>query len=81
MHESSMALKQWLHKMSDLLSPDGSAALLLPFQRKNEVMNYAAEFQLKPCRIANVRQSDRHDFFRVMILFTKKDRTLVEEEL
>lgn len=53
------------------LSPNGSCALMLSFERREICIRAAAETGLFPSRELWLKQTPAHDYFRVMVQFEK----------
>lgn len=66
-HSSHLALYQLLGRIKDLLNPQGRFFLLLPYKRKGEYPDLFANAGLFLTRVCRVRQSPRHDYFRLLV--------------
>jgi tRNA1Val (adenine37-N6)-methyltransferase len=80
-HEDGMTIAQLLPKVVELLNPHGWLALLLPYYRQQEVLDAAAKHGLYATEICAVKQSNRHDCFRSMLLFGKQTTELPSQLL
>ncbi len=67
-HGEELLLKDLLVIIKNKLKPDGLFCLLLPYKRNAEAKILLNEAGLHITQITFVRQSTRHDFFRIMIL-------------
>lgn len=78
-HEHSLTLKELLTETDRLLSANGYCAFLLPHHRKNELLEMAAAQGLFPSSICMVKQTPKHEPFRVMF-FMQREKVIVREE-
>jgi tRNA1Val (adenine37-N6)-methyltransferase len=67
-HSDELRLKDLLKIIKKNLSADGIFCLLLPYKRNAEVKTLLAEKGFLITQMIFVRQSTRHDFFRIMIM-------------
>ncbi len=72
-HDSGLLLPELFKIVKENLSLSGHFFLLLPFKRNQEVRELLLEQELTLEQIAFVRQTTKHDYFRMMI--TGKLRT------
>jgi tRNA1Val (adenine37-N6)-methyltransferase len=72
LHEQSLSLQELLTVADAQLTPEGRLAILLPFHRKEQCIQLASENGLYPQQICDVRQTDKHGYFRTMLLFVKQ---------
>jgi tRNA1Val (adenine37-N6)-methyltransferase len=68
-HETELALDQLFVTVRQRLSANGHFALLLPYTRLDAANELAAASALQPICTCAVRQTEKHDFFRVMIIY------------
>lgn len=80
-HEHSLTLKELLKETGRLLSANGHCAFLLPCHRKNELLEIAAAQGLFPSSICMVKQTPKHEPFRVMLLMQRNKTNALEEEI
>lgn len=66
-HSSSLTLQELLSIIKEYLNDDGYFFLLLPYKRNEEIKNLFKDHQLHISKIVFVRQSTKHDFFRIML--------------
>ena len=71
-HDETLTLETLLSIVSLRLSPEGSFAVLLPYQRSAYCMTIAASVHLFPADIVSVKQSTHQKYFRSMMLFKKQ---------
>ena len=70
-HAATLNFQELLSAVERLLEPDGSFGLLLPYHRKNDLLEYANVHSFWPGHQLNIRQTPRHNFFRSVIWFSK----------
>jgi tRNA1Val (adenine37-N6)-methyltransferase len=66
-HSENLTLKELLVIIKDNLSKTGSFFLLLPYKRNEEIKKLLNVHELKISKILFVRQSVKHDYFRIFI--------------
>ncbi len=66
-HSEQLTLRDLLMAIKRHLSPGGSFYLLLPFKRNDEVRKLLLENDMPVTQIVLVRQSVKHDYFRIML--------------
>ena len=66
-HQSGLSLKDLLSAIKLHLSPEGKFFFLLPYKRNKEIKSIFFQHNLSILKIVFVRQSKRHDYFRVML--------------
>ena len=66
-HNDGLLLPELLTIIKKNLKPDGTFFLLLPFKRNEEIKKMLTESDLAIQQLTFVRQSTRHNFFRVML--------------
>lgn len=64
-HSTHLPLSSLLKKGKSLLQPDGKLAILLPYFRAHEFETEAAKNELYIEKKLSVKQTPKHDFFRV----------------
>lgn len=67
-HSDKLELSELLVIIKNNLATDGIFCLLLPFKRNNEIKILLSENRLSITRITYVRQSESHDYFRIMLI-------------
>jgi tRNA1Val (adenine37-N6)-methyltransferase len=70
LHSEQLALHELISIAGSLLETGGTLALLLPFHRRQACIETAGQHRLFLKREALVRQTEQHDFFRVMLCFS-----------
>ena len=82
-HQSGLLVKDLLSVVKSVLSPKGIFYFLLPYKRDDEIRRALLEKDFAILKIVFVRQSSRHDYFRIMVSGKLKDEndteTLVDE--
>jgi tRNA1Val (adenine37-N6)-methyltransferase len=63
------------------LDPTGLFCLLLPYKRNEEIKKLMIENEFEILQMTFVRQSVKHDYFRIMIKGQLKTNELVETEI
>ena len=66
-HSQSLTLKELLAIIKENLSLSGSFFLLLPYKRKDEIKKLFNDDQVHISKMILVRQSVKHDYFRILI--------------
>jgi tRNA1Val (adenine37-N6)-methyltransferase len=78
-HSENLTLKELLNIIKNNLNRDGCFFLLLPYKRNDEIKRLLKDQQLYVSKILFVRQSIKHDYFRI---FVKGDlKTSVPQEI
>jgi len=67
-HSENLTLKELLVIIKDNLSKTGSFFLLLPYKRNEEIKKLLKDQELNISKILFVRQSVKHDYFRIMLM-------------
>lgn len=80
-HDRSLTLQQLAGRGAEWLAPEGSLALLLPDHRLSEFEEMARLQGLYLQKKIRVRQSPKHDFFRGIMFFKKKQSRLITDEI
>ena len=66
-HSENLTLKELLVIIKDQLMKTGSFFLLLPYKRNDEIKKLFKDHELNISKILFVRQSVKHDYFRIFI--------------
>ncbi len=66
-HSEELKLEQLLNIIKDNLNSDGTFFMLLPYKRNKEVRELFKDHQLHIAKLLFVRQSIKHDYFRIML--------------
>lgn len=80
-HNSGLALKELIAIVTQLLSQEGYFAILLPFQRIREFRKLLEEMDFYIKIELVIRHSVKHDPFRGVLIFSRKEVDLIKEEL
>jgi tRNA1Val (adenine37-N6)-methyltransferase len=76
-HSENLTLEELLSVIKNNLNPDGSFFLLLPYKRNEEIKRLFKDHELSISKILFIRQSVKHDYFRI---FLKGDLRKKEKE-
>lgn len=79
LHSSSLSLEGLLVAIKQQLSANGSFAILLPYHRSDEFIRLAEGFFLQQKTL--VRQTERHGYFRSMLLFAAQPTGTIESDI
>ena len=66
-HSDSLKLQELLYTIKTNLSADGNFFLLLPYKRNDEIKRLFKDHQLHISKLLLIRQSVKHDYFRIFI--------------
>ncbi len=83
-HNEGLLLPELLTSIKKNLKHDGAFFLLLPFKRNEEIRKLLTETELAIRQLIFVRQSIKHDFFRVMLegkLYTDEKTEIMIDEI
>ena len=80
LHDASLTLSELLFVVKKNLQEDGKFAVLLPFHRSAYFEQLAKNDELFLEQKVQVRQTDKHDYFRAMMLFGTKEVSTAETE-
>ena len=81
LHDASLTLSELLFVVKKNLQEDGKFVVLLPFHRSAYFEQLAKDNGLFLEHKVLVRQTDKHDYFRAMMLFGTKEVSTKESEL
>jgi tRNA1Val (adenine37-N6)-methyltransferase len=70
-HNTTLTLANLINNANKNLNANGWLALLLPYSRHQEVLALAQSFNLYPYAQTLVRQTNAHNWFRGMYIFSK----------
>ncbi len=79
-HSQNLTLKELLAIIKNNLTPLGSFFLLLPYKRTEEIKELFKDNELNISKILFVRQSVKHDYFRIMIKGKLSEQNSLETE-
>lgn len=81
-HDETLRLEGLISIAYRQLSSSGVFAVLIPYHRSVYCIDIAAKYNLFPFKMAGVKQSVNHNFFRRMIVFKKNiSMDVMKEEL
>ena len=80
-HDTSLTLDKLLQVVKKLLKDDGLFAVLLPYHRVEYFIAAAKEIELLLNKKILVKQTEKHDYFRGMLVFSKQQSALSEETI
>jgi tRNA1Val (adenine37-N6)-methyltransferase len=81
LHSSALTLKELIRIAEQKLKENGIIVLLLPFHRKQEMIQLASENGLQLFANADIKQTPNHTYFRTFLAFTRNTKTLQSEEI
>jgi tRNA1Val (adenine37-N6)-methyltransferase len=71
-HDDTLTLSELLAASQRLVDPAGQLALLMPYYRKDEVLQQAAAAGFHAHQVCDVQQTPRHGCFRTMLLLGRQ---------
>jgi len=77
-HSEELSLSELLTIIRQNLKPEGVFSLLLPFKRNEEIKKIFAGNELSVVKMIFVRQSVKHDYFRIILTGKLKSHQPVE---
>lgn len=80
-HETSLSLTRLLQVMNKNLAVDGMAVVLLPYHRSEFFISEALKYNFYLSKKISVRQTPKHNSFRVILLFTRVNQPVHEDEI
>lgn len=80
-HDTALRFDQLVTSVKKLLHPAGMFAVLLPFHRVNYFLEEARQQGLILQKKVLVKQTEKHDYFRVILIFGFTPAAVVEEEI
>jgi tRNA1Val (adenine37-N6)-methyltransferase len=80
-HDSSLTLENLLAAIDHHLSADGSFSVLLPFHRAGYFEEAAAKLNFHPAKKMSVKQTPKHNYFRSILIFSRKPIVTKQEEI
>lgn len=81
LHSEALSLVELVSIVQNNLANQGRFAVLLPFHRQQEMIALSEKNNLFLQEKASVKQSDKHAYFRTMLLFGKQQATESESEI
>jgi len=79
-HSENLTLKELLVIIKDHLTKTGLFFLLLPYKRNEEIKKLFKDHDLNISKILFVRQSVKHDYFRIMLKGNLSEQKSIETE-
>ncbi len=79
-HATNLNLENLFTLAVGLLAENGKLAILLPYYRKEECLQFAKSLKLYPEQTIHIQQTPRHDYFRFAALFRINDSILSKNE-
>jgi tRNA1Val (adenine37-N6)-methyltransferase len=79
-HSDNLTLKELLVIIKNNLSKTGIFFLLLPYKRNEEIKKLLKDHELNISKILFVRQSVKHDYFRIMLMGKLSEQENAETE-
>ena len=80
-HDTALTLEQLLATVLKLLNDDGSFAVLLPYHRVEECILSAEKIGLYLNKKVLVKQTEKHEYFRGILFFSRLQSSFAEEEI
>jgi len=81
LHSSALTLKELIEIASNKIHANGIIALLIPYHRKDEMIQLATATGLHLFANADIKQTPKHNYFRSFLAFSPKAKTLHPEEI
>jgi tRNA1Val (adenine37-N6)-methyltransferase len=81
LHSTTLNVSELIKIIDQKLQQDGIAAILLPYHRKEEMIQLALNRKFFLQASADIKQSSKHSFFRTFLLFSRKKETPLSEEI
>ncbi len=81
LHSATLNLSDLATIIDQKLKQDGISAILLPYHRKEEMIQLALHRNLYLHANADIKQSSKHGYFRTFLVFSKNKRTPLSEEI
>jgi tRNA1Val (adenine37-N6)-methyltransferase len=81
LHSAALNLKELAAIVDKKLNQNGIVAILLPFHRKEIMIQLALEKSLFLIANADIKQTPQHTFFRTFLVFSRNAKTLLSEEI
>lgn len=80
-HDITLTLQELLHNIDRLLNTKGFFAVLLPFHRSKYFEEEAANLNLYLTKKISVKQTPKHNYFRSILIFSRKSAISLQEEI
>ncbi len=72
-HSTQLSMIDLLKRSSSLLATSGMIAILIPYKRLIEIKTLLNGFDLYANKIYLVKQTSKHDYFRAILMISKKE--------
>ncbi len=80
-HNTGLTLIELMIAIKRLLKDDGNFAILLPYHRTKEIEKLAMEAGFILHRKTVIKQTEQHDYFRSMMIFSTGKKDLIQDEI
>ena len=77
-HDTSLSLTELLQVVKHHLAADGTFSVLLPYRRVNHFIEEAGKKELHLTQKILVKQTEKHDYFRGILFFSKEKKQAVQ---
>jgi tRNA1Val (adenine37-N6)-methyltransferase len=81
LHSSALSLQELALIVEKRAHTNGIVALILPYDRKEEMMKLALENGMHLFANADIKQTPKHAYFRTFLAFSRNAKTLQYEEI
>lgn len=81
LHSQALTLAELLQLVLKQITPSGYFAMLLPYFRASEFIEMAKQWGFIVVKEARVQQTDSHDFFRTMLIFSYQAQEAITETI
>lgn len=81
LHDSGLTLGTLWENIMRCLLPEGLFAVLLPYHRLTECLQFAGTHGFYLHKMVTVKQTEKHSPFRVMLLFGRENKVTVQESM
>jgi tRNA1Val (adenine37-N6)-methyltransferase len=81
LHSAALSLQELALIAEKRSHTNGMVTLILPFDRKEEMMKLAFENGMQIFANADIKQTPKHAFFRTFLAFSRNAKTLQSEEI
>lgn len=81
LHSEELSLQELLSIIKSHLAVNGKFAVLLPYHRKDVFIQLAKNEGFFLEEVVSVKQTPKHTFFRVMLLFSAINESVIEREI
>jgi tRNA1Val (adenine37-N6)-methyltransferase len=81
LHSASLSLQELVLIVENRSHANGIVALILPYDRKEEMLKLALENGMQLFANADIKQTPKHAYFRTFLAFSRNAKTLHSEEI